>query len=350
MDRWIFNFPPLTEMAVDVNVQIADEYTAYPKRLLIWERVLNLNGARAWYDNNRFNEVQLELYSSIFRFYGQSLLDEEVRVFASLKGAPTEEYLSIVLSDYLALQADLQNLFKLTPSKLYYINAIERRSIFIRVQCTRSRLQLVDIEPYEIPPFALFKQFPSPRVSEATDRLYRASSLVFWENIRKLNNIDPYGNLYLTRSMDLGTLRALLNNFPTYKDYFRERNQIKLILRELVELYNGMNASVEKMKTTIAERDAISRALMPDILERQDKILSSRKPEQLFVQVNTKIVKLNAIFLTFNNFFTLSSGSRNSIDINKLTDNFFYGDYLSARDSIESGLRIKLGEILNVLK
>lgn len=351
MAEWIFNFPPFENDIADQEYTPTDEDLNFPKKLTIWVHRLNRDPAitREWYITNEFSDVQLTLYSAIFTFYGKSLLEDEVRIFASLKWENTEKYLEIVQKDYLALQHDLQNLFKLCPNNLYYINAIERRSLFIEVQRKRSQLQLADIIPYQIRPFKLFKQFPSLRVSKFADTGYQASSVVFWANITKLNGIDPYGNLYLTKSLDLDALRVLLRTYPKYKDYFTERKNIKLILGGLVNLYTSLNQAVEKLKALMTERDELSRVMILDLLERQDRVLSSRKPENLLVQINTKIVKLNSIFLKFNTSFVLSD-NKNSIDLRKLTDNFFYSDYLSARESVQDGLRTKLGDILKVLQ
>lgn len=347
MDKWVFNFPTLLKQnAMDVEYDETDNL--YPRKLLYWIATLPANATevKASYTANAFTDVQLELYSAIFRFYGRSLLEEEVRIFAALTNGPVDDYLAIVLRDYLALQEDLQNLFKLSPFKLYYINAIERRKLFIDIQLARARLNITDIESYEIPPFGLLKPFSTPRMPLGH---YETTKTMFWENIKKLNNIDPYGNLYLTKSLDFDALRALLNKFPKYNDYFIERNCLKSIIAEITTLFNSLIISVEKMVGSINERDALSGMIHVDILEKQERILSSRKLEQLFVQVNLKITKLNKIFLKFNSTFVLTGTSRDYIDLKKLTDNFFYSDYLSARESITDGLRIKLNDLLKTL-
>jgi hypothetical protein len=350
MSDWVFNFPPLPETIVDpMNFVPDDNDLNYPYKLVLWEFLLGVS-AKDWYINNAFTDAQQTLYSAIFNFYGKTLLDNEVRIFASLNHKGTDEYLKKVQDDYLVLQGDLQNLFKLNPQKLYYINAVERRRIFINVQCARTTLKLMDIDQYAIGPFTLFRPFPSLRMSTIAEAAYQEASSVFWRNITQLNAIDPYGSLYLTKSLDLGALRELLKKYPTYKNYFAELKEIKLIIGAIVDLYTGLNQNVEQLKALLLERDEHNNAMMLDFLEKQERVLSSRKPEGLFVQINTKIVKLNSIFLKFNASFILSDSRRHSIDLRKLTDNFFYSDYVLARESVEDGLRTKLGEILRILQ
>jgi hypothetical protein len=351
MSDWVFNFPPLPETIAEATefIQTEDDLR-YPRKLVLYAHSLGISDAKNWYIQNEFSDVQRSLYSAIFKFYGNTILEEEVRIFASLMNKNTDEYLNIVQEDYLALQHDLQTLFKMNPKNLYYVNAIERRSLFIDVQRNRTSLQLTHIEPYQIPQFQVFKQFPSLRVSNIADASYQSASIVFWSNITKLNAIDPYGNLYLTSSLDLDALRSLLKNYPNYKDYFTERKKIKLILGGLVDLYTSLNQGVEQLRALMAERDELSSVMILDILEKQERVLSSRKPESILTHINAKIVKLNSVFLRFNASFVLSDSRKNSIDLKKLTDNFFYSDYLSARESVETGLKTKLGEILRVLQ
>lgn len=356
MSDWVFNFPLLTSeedtIADPLDYMPTEDDLRYPRKLVLYAYNLGLSNSyvKQWYIQNEFTDEQRSLYSAIFKFYGNTLMEEEVRIFASLAHTETGGYLDIVQIDYLALQHDLQSLFKLNPRKLYYVNAIERRSIFIHVQCNRASIQLTDIEPYEINQFQLFKQFPSLRASQIAEASYQSASIVFWSNITKLNTIDPYGNSYLTRSLDLSALRVLLKNYPDYKEYFTERKKIKLILGGIIDLYTSLNQAVEQLKALMMERDELSNVMLLDILEKQERVLSSRKPESILTQINAKIVKLNSIFLRFNASFVLSDSRRNSIDLKKLTDNFFYGDYLSARESVEDGLKTKLGEIVRTLQ
>ena len=356
MSDWVFNFPPLTipeamDDDVDDDFMLTEDDLRYPRKLVLYARKMsNTEFAKDWYRTNAFTDEQRSLYSAIFKFYGNTLMEEEVRIFASLANTYTYGYLDIVQTDYLALQQDLQTMFKLNPTKLYYINAIERRDIFIRVQSNRTSLKFTDIEPYEINQFELFKQFTSLRVSRIAGESYQSASIVFWSNVTKLNAIDPYGNLYLTKSLDLGALRVLLKNYPSYKDYFTERKKIKLILGGLVDLYTSLNQGVEQLKVLMAERDELSGAMILDLLEKQERVLSSRKPESILTQINAKIVKLNSVFLKFNASFVLSDSRRNSIDLKNLTDNFFYSDYVAARESVEDGLRMKLNEILRTIR
>jgi hypothetical protein len=349
MNEWVFNFPPLRILPIDFSsVTIVDD-VRYPKKLVLWEHILGVD-AKQKYNENEFTDIQTTLYSAIFNFYGKTLLEEEIRIYASLKFEPTDYYLSVVLNDYIALQHDLQNLFKLDPNKLYYVNTIERRSIFIDVQKRRSKLILSDISKYEINRFELFRKFPSPRISKIAVGKYQFASTVFWNNVTKLNNIDPFGNLYLTKSLDFTTLRFYIKKFPDYEDYFTERKKIKVILNQIVNLYSGLNQNVEELDRLMTERDALSHTMFPDLLERQERVLTSRKHEYLFVQINRKIDKLNSIFLTFNHSFVLSNGRHDSIDLRRLTDNFFYNDYILSRESIDDGLKIKLNETLKKLK
>lgn len=349
MNEWVFNFPPLQNGPINFSsVKVVND-VKYPKKLLFWEQILGVN-AKQKYIENEFTDIQTTLYSGIFNFYGRTFLDEEVRIYASLKFEPTDSYLAIVSNDYIALQHDLQNLFKSESDKLYYVNTIERRFIFIDVQKRRSKLILSDISKYKINQFELFRKFPSPRISKIAFEKYKNASAVFWDNLAKLNNIDPFGNLYLTKSLDFTTLRYYIKKFPDYEDYFTERKKIKEILAQIANLYNGLNQSVEVLNMLVAERDALSHTMFPDLLEKQEKVLTSRRHENLFVQINKKIDRLNSIFLTFNHSFVLSNGRHDSIDLRRLTDNFFYNDYILSRESITDGLRSKLNETLKILK
>lgn len=343
MESWIFKFPPLKKDPPNLN-RFKPDTTDYPYKLLFWEKELKLSGVREWYDEHRFTSAELYAYDRIITFYGLSLLNEEVRAYAALKKTSNDEYLAIVDQEYVTLETTLNNLFKVFPENLYYINAIERRNIFLRVQSTRTNIFLVDVELYQIKKFDIIPQFTGDFVDEKNVE-FQVASMVFWQNIRQLNNIDPYGNLYLTRSLDLTALQALLNKYPKYSEYFKQRLLLKEALAELVNLFNVMTYTVQTLKILVDERQLFSKAMKPDQLVLQNKTLTSNKVAQVFTRLNTKIYKLNTIFVTFNASYVLSVNKK-VVDLKQLTDNFFYSDYLSARDSVHSGLQHKLEEIV----
>jgi len=349
MDRWIFRFPPLVPHQIELpEVPIHGQY---PLKLLRWKAGLNIIGddVLTVYNNNAFTDEHRLLYDQLFKFYGEMLLDVEIRVYASLRNEQVDKYLAIASHDYKELQNELQLIIKGTGQPCY-INSIQRRQLFIDVQVNRGQLAREDITPYIIPKLEMFQLFNSPYITIDTYAIFLSSGNRFSETIQRLRQIDPFGQMYMTSNINLETIRKLIQKFPKYNSYFSNKIKLQKILEHLVEQYALISLKVDTVRLLIQERENFSRPTRDDLLEKQYLVLSSRKPENLIDNINKLITKLNSTILTFNLTSTIIGKKRTSVNILELTDNFFYSDYMVVQQSIEAGLKSKLGDILKILE
>lgn len=341
-DVWVFRFPPLIPQPRQLQSQ---DYTKkYPEKLLYWTTDVNI---LMRYDQNVFTVDQRIFYDVLFQFYGEKLLDDEIRIYTTLIAKPMDEYLQIVYNDYIQLQNELQGLMKLS-SQLHYINSFERRLLFIKIQMNRKRITADDIANYEIPNFILFATFGSIYVTEQENHRFMICTQQFDIVIKKFNRIDPFGNLYTTKKLDMETMRILMKKFPNYNTYFSSRQKLHKIIASFVDDCAIIIKNLTVMKMLAEERRNFSHGLREDLLIKQERILRSRKPENLLNQINLKIAKLNSMIIKYNTSFILTNGQV-TLNLKELTENFFYSDYISVRESVEGELKHKLQEILNIL-
>lgn len=351
--KWIFKFEPITPLPnrQDDDLNIMDTDSQYPAKLRQW--IVNLNfqsgPVYAQYDANAFTVQQRVLYMSLFSFYGEQLLDDEIRIYSSLLKKPTDEYLKIALRDYLTLQNELQNLIKFSQN-LVYINSIERREMFIRLQRDRITISVDDLTPYTIPKFTFYNPFPTIHITKEDYDKYRAVVNQFSLVIQKIRRVDPFGQMYMTRIMNLTTIQVLMKKFPKFSNYFSNKTKMQKIISNLVDNVTSLDRNIEELRELSRERLQFSVVIKHDLLIKQQQILTSDKPENILKKITQSMIKLNQTFLKFNTSATLVGQNKDTVNISDLIDNFFYSDYMVVRDSIDGAIKSKFEDILETIK
>jgi len=313
------------------------------------------NGQIENYSGNlSFSAEQKKQYELIFNFYGEDFLRNEILAYHEYNQNRTvQDLLSYVSENLNKLQRDLERVFKADTSRLYYVNAIQRRGLFIEKNLSKTEIAICDIASYEILKFELFPEFDSMNIHPASKRKFDSAFSTFQTVIQKLDSIDPYGNLYFTKSLDDEMTKILLTKFPNYKKYFDERSNLKSIMLDLTNDATNLKFMVFTLIQLEAEKSAMRSINFSETkdLSRQLKILTSSRSESIYKRLIERTMKLNFIFLTFNISFVLENPKKDKIvKLRELTDNFFYSDYLLTRDSVEAQLKQQLFDIIETLK
>lgn len=300
-----------------------------------------------------FTNDQLERYNVILNFYGEFILGLEIFGFIEANNSSESEaddLLRRIEINYNTRQHSLQRLFNVDTSRLFYINNIVRRDLFLRSNIERRDINVEDILPYEINKFQLFPEFMS--IHNVSQDKINVSFDIFTECIKKLDSIDPYGNLYFTKDIDDEMTKVLLAKFPNYKKYYDEKRKLKEILLDLMTEAGNIKLIVhqiiqfenEKILMRLQNYDGVK-----DMM-KQIRLLQSNRSENMFKRLMDRTIKLNLIIITFNTSFKLQNPKKDkTIDVRAITENIFYSDYLETRASIENRLKQQLVSVIENL-